>query len=119
MVVAKPATPAPVAAPAPAKPAQSGAAIGDWYARQPASRYALQVLGSRSEANVQALVREGGGEYRYFKKVHQGQPLFVLTYGSFASRDAAQAAIATLPAKLRAGKPWPRTLGSIQQEMRP
>ncbi|RMH83714.1 cell division protein [Pseudomonas sp. AOB-7] len=116
VAVAKPAAPAPT--PAPVKPAQGATATGDWYAQQPASRYALQILGSRSEANIQALVREGGGEYRYFKKVHQGQPLFVLTYGSFASRDAAQAAVKTLPAKLQAGKPWPRTLGSIQQEMR-
>jgi DamX protein len=118
VAVVKPAAPAPAPAPAPAKPAQVRAATGDWYAQQPASRYALQILGSRSEANIQALVREGGGEYRYFKKVHQGQPLFVLTYGSFASRDAAQASVKTLPAKLQAGKPWPRTLGSIQQEMR-
>lgn len=120
-VVSKPAAPAPSPVPAP-KPAAapvvapSGAA-GSWYAQQPASRYALQVVGSRSEANIQALVREGGSEYRYFKKMHQGQPLYVLTYGSFASRDAAQAAVKTLPAKLQAGKPWPRTLGSIQQEM--
>ena len=69
------------------------------------------------EGIQQALVREGGSEYRYFKKIHQGQPLYVLTYGSFSSRDAAQAAVKTLPAKLQAGKPWPRTLGSIQQEM--
>ncbi|MCW1935647.1 SPOR domain-containing protein [Pseudomonas sp. MDMC_285] len=118
----KPATPAPAPAPAATpKPAPATAAAnshaGSWYAQQPASRYALQVVGSRSEANIQALVREGGSEYRYFKKVHQGQPLYVLTYGSFASRDAAQAAVKTLPAKLQAGKPWPRTLGSIQQEM--
>lgn len=121
----KPAAPAPVPAPAP-KPAPApspapavapSAAASNWYAQQPASRYALQVVGSRSEANIQALVREGGSEYRYFKKIHQGQPLFVLTYGSFPSRDAAQAAVKNLPAKLQAGKPWPRTLGSIQQEM--
>ncbi|QNH06193.1 SPOR domain-containing protein [Pseudomonas sp. B11D7D] len=110
-------SPAPAAKPAPAPAATPSAASGSWYAQQSASRYALQVVGSRSEANIQALVREGGSEYRYFKKVHQGQPLYVLTYGSFASRDAAQAAVKTLPAKLQAGKPWPRTLGSIQQEM--
>ena len=116
-VMPKPATPAPTPAPAPAPAVASGGAATNWYAQQPASRYALQVVGSRSEANIQALVREGGSEYRYFKKVHQGQPLYVLTYGSFSSRDAAQAAVKTLPAKLQAGKPWPRTLGSIQQEM--
>lgn len=114
---AKPPVSSPAPTPAPAKPVASSASGGNWYAQQPASRFALQIVGSRSEANIQALVREGGSEYRYFKKVHQGQPLYVLTYGSFASRDAAQAAVKTLPAKLQAGKPWPRTLGSIQQEM--
>lgn len=118
-VAPKPPAPAPAPAPkpAPVQAAPSGGATSGWYAQQPASRYALQVVGSRSEANIQALVREGGSEYRYFKKIHQGQPLYVLTYGSFSSRDAAQAAVKTLPAKLQAGKPWPRTLGSIQQEM--
>ncbi|WAJ38133.1 SPOR domain-containing protein [Pseudomonas sp. GOM7] len=111
------AKPAPAPSPATAKPATPSPAGGNWYAQQPASRYALQVVGSRSEANIQAMVREGGSEYRYFKKIHQGQPLYVLTYGSFASRAAAQAAVKTLPAKLQAGKPWPRTIGSIQQEM--
>ncbi|MGG2395500.1 SPOR domain-containing protein [Pseudomonas sp. SH1-B] len=113
----KPAAPAPKPAPAPAPSANPATAASGWYAQQSASRYALQVVGSRSESNIQALVREGGAEYHYFKKVHQGQPLYVLTYGSFTSRDAAQAAIKSLPAKLQAGKPWPRTLGSIQQEM--
>ncbi|GIZ12796.1 AAA family ATPase [Pseudomonas sp. NCCP-436] len=120
-VVAKPAaptpSPAPVQKPVPAQKPAITIAAANWYAQQPASRFVLQVVGSRSEANIQALVREGGGEYRYFKKVHQGQPLYVLTYGSFASREAAQAAVKNLPAKLQAGKPWPRTLGSIQQEM--
>lgn len=116
-VAVKPPVSAPAPSPAPANPAVSSAASGNWYAQQPASRFALQVAGSRSEANIQALVREGGSEYRYFKKIHQGQPLYVLTYGSFASRDAAQAAVKSLPAKLQAGKPWPRTLGSIQHEM--
>lgn len=116
-VAPKPPAPVPVPKPAPVQATPSAGATSGWYAQQPASRYALQVVGSRSEANIQTLVREGGSEYRYFKKIHQGQPLYVLTYGSFSSRDAAQAAVKTLPAKLQAGKPWPRTLGSIQQEM--
>ncbi len=57
----------------------------------------------------QAFVRQRGGEYRYFHKLQQGQPLFVVTYGAFSGRAAAQAAISALPAKLQAGKPWPRS----------
>ncbi|MBM7061150.1 AAA family ATPase [Pseudomonas sp. UL073] len=106
---------APVVKPAPTKPAASG---GDWYASQAASHYALQILGTRSEASAQAFVRQQGAGYRYFVKSLQGKPLFVVTYGSFASRGAAQAAIKGLPAKVQAGKPWPRTFASIQQEAR-
>ncbi|NHN78833.1 AAA family ATPase [Azotobacter chroococcum] len=132
-VVAKPVAPAPApaapAAPVAAKPApaagapasrppaaaQSGAPVGEGRA-QAASRYTLQVLGTRSESSAKAFVRAQGAGYRYFRKLHQGQPLFVVTYGSFASRAEAQAAIKTLPTTVQASKPWPRTFASIQQE---
>ena len=61
-------------------------------------------------------MRAQGAGYRYFRKLHQGQPLFVVTYGSFASRAEAQAAIKALPAAVQSSKPWPRTFASIQQE---
>ena len=73
--------------------------------------------GTSSEASAQAYVKAQGGDYRYFKKDLQGKPLYVVTYGSFASRDAAVAAIKNLPAKVQAGKPWPRTVASVQQEL--
>ncbi|WP_268799208.1 SPOR domain-containing protein [Pseudomonas huanghezhanensis] len=133
---AKPATPAPaspVAKPAPAptqvatakpapkpaeKPAAAAAGVGSgWYAGQAAAHYVVQILGTSSEATAQNYVKEQGGEYRYFKKSLQGKPLYVVTYGSFADRNAALAAIKALPEKVQAGKPWPRTVGSIQQEL--
>ena len=124
-VATKPA-PAPVAAaprpaasaPRPAQtPASTAAAPGaDWYASRPSGHYVLQILGTRSESSAKAFVSKNGGEYRYFKKLHQGQPLYVVTYGQFSSRAAAQAAIKSLPAGVQAGKPWPRTFASIQQE---
>lgn len=112
VVVAKPAPvkPVPVAV-AKAAPASTG-----WYGAQPGSQFALQILGTRSEAGAQAFVGKNGAEYRYFKKLHQGQPLYVVTYGKFSSRAAAQAAIKSLPASVQAGKPWPRSFASIQQE---
>ncbi|WP_137818688.1 SPOR domain-containing protein [Pseudomonas sp. 2FG] len=123
------AAPAPVPAPKPVavpvksvakpveKPAVSVPAAGaGWYRSQAGTKYALQILGTRSESSAQAFVRQQGGEYRYFKKMHQGQPLYVVTYGSFATRNAAQAAVKALPAKVQASKPWPRSFASIQQE---
>lgn len=119
-----PATPAPAAkpAPAPAKPADkpvtvAKAAGGSWYAGQPTSNYVVQILGTSSETAAQNFVKEQGGEYRYFKKVLNGKPLYVITYGNFANRDAAVSAIKALPAKVQAGKPWPRTVASVQQEL--
>jgi len=125
--VTKPVAAAPVAKPAPApaaKPAEkpvavakAGAAGSGWYGSQPASNFVVQILGTSSEANAQAFVKEQGGEYRYFKKVLNGKPLYVITYGNFSSRAAADSAIKSLPAKVQAGKPWPRTVASVQQEL--
>ena len=77
----------------------------------------VQIFGTSSEASAQSFVKAQGGDYRYFKKNLQGKPLYVVTYGSFANRDAAVAAIKNLPAKVQAGKPWPRTVASVQQEL--
>lgn len=115
VATAKPA-PAPAAKPA-AAAAASGAAGSGWYAGQAPTHYVVQILGTSSEATAQSYVKEQGAEYRYFKKTLQGKPLFVVTYGSFADRNAALTAIKALPEKVQAGKPWPRTVGSIQQEL--
>ncbi|WP_416466312.1 AAA family ATPase [Pseudomonas sp. LFS044] len=101
----------------PAEKAAAGGSTGGWYAGQKPGNYVVQILGTSSEASAQAFVKAQGGDYRYFKKNLQGKPLYVVTYGSFANRDAAVAAIKNLPAKVQAGKPWPRTVGSVQQEL--
>ncbi len=113
----KPAAPATAKVDKPAAVATAAAPGADWYRAQPATAFTVQILGSASESSAQAFVRANGDQYRYFKKVFQGKPLYVVTYGSFPSRTAAQAAIKTLPAKVQAGKPWPKTFASIQQEM--
>lgn len=103
-----------------AKPASTPSSVGGgsgWYTGQAASNYVLQILGTSSEPAAQSYVREQGGDYRYFKKTLQGKPLYVVTYGNFANRQAALSALGALPAKVQAGKPWPRTIASIQQDL--
>ena len=112
--IAKPA-PAPASAPA---ASASGAGNASWYLTQPVGQYTLQLFGTNSESAAQAMVREGGGEYHYFRKLHQGKSLYVVTYGRFATPDAARSAVSALPGRLQAGKPWPRTFASVQQEIR-
>ena len=120
VATAKPAVPAvkPAEKPA-AKPAAAPASTagGGWYASQAPGNYVVQILGTSSEATAQAYVKAEGGDYRYFKKNLQGKPLYVVTYGNFSSRDAALNAIKALPAKVQAGKPWPRTVASVQQDL--
>ncbi|MEN2395292.1 AAA family ATPase [Pseudomonas halotolerans] len=111
------ATAKPAPAPAPAAKPATQAAGGSWYAGQAPGSYVVQILGTSSEASAQKFVKEQGGEYRYFKKMLNGKPLYVITYGNFANRDAAVSAIKALPAKVQAGKPWPRTVASVQQEL--
>jgi DamX protein len=119
---AKPALPVAAVVPPPAKPQAptaiaKPAVVGDWYAAQPGARFTLQILGAGAETAAQAFVKAHGAEYHYFKKQHQGKPLYVVTYGSFATREAAQSALRALPAKVQAGKPWPRNYAGIQQEI--
>ncbi|WP_181296466.1 SPOR domain-containing protein [Pseudomonas sp. Q2-TVG4-2] len=98
---------------------KSGAAASaaSWYTSQPKTNYLIQVLGTRAQSNAKALVEQHGESFRYFVKQHEGKPLYVVTHGSFSSRNAALEAIEALPASLRAGKPWARSFASVQQEI--
>ena len=117
--------PAPTPAPAPAKPApaaapaHAGGAASGWYGSQAGSKYALQVLGTSTEKAALDFIaaQADSGNFRYFKKSYQGKALYVVTYGNFANRAAAEAAVKQLPAKVQASKPWPRTFASIQQDI--
>ena len=124
--VAKPAAVVRKAA-APAKPAQRKTAASSlkgtsghsqWFKQQAPTRYTLQVFGTSSEAKAQAFVKQDSAQYHYFRKLHQGKTLFVVTYGSFADRASAHLAINGLPEKIRNDKPWIRTILSIQNELR-
>ncbi|MCU1718398.1 AAA family ATPase [Pseudomonas sp. 5P_3.1_Bac2] len=130
-VVAAPKPPAPKPAPAPApkpvvaaKPAataakpvaSAGSSTAAWYAAQPGNQFALQVLVTGSESKAQDLLRKNGAQFHYYKKMHQGSAIYVVTYGKFASQAAAKNAISSLPAALQAGKPWARSFASIKAE---
>ena len=121
----QPVTRQPVKQPEPPKPKvaatvakQREAGAGNWYAAQPAQSYTLQLFATSSEQNARQFVQANGSQFHYFRKVHQGQQLFVVTHGRFDNVAAARAAVERLPESLRRNKPWPRTFASIRQEMR-
>lgn len=112
--------PKPAPAPQPAKPvaatpSSSAGNIG-WYGAQPGHQYVLQVFVTGSESKAQDFLRKNGAEFHYYKKMHQGSALFVVTYGKFSSQAAAKAAVSKLSPELQAGKPWARSIASIKTE---
>ena len=112
----------PAARPAPVKPVSPVAATrvhdADWIRAQPAGRFTLQLLVSRSEEAVQAFIRQHGlqGDLAYFHR-QQGGEGYILLYGSYPSSAAAQVAITTLPARVQRDKPWPRSFASVQAQL--
>lgn len=89
-----------------------------WYGSQSAQHFTVQVFATANEQNARQFVQSNGGQYHYFRKLHNGQHLYVVTYGSFTSADAARSAIAQLPDAVKRNKPWPRSFASVRQEIR-
>ena len=82
---------------------------------QPASKagYTLQLIGVKDRAAASEFIRRHqlGKEARIIETRRNGQPWFTVAYGSYASRAAAEAAAAGLPASARrATTPWVRAL---------
>lgn len=86
----------------------------------PASHYIVQILGSRSETNVQSFLGQEapGGTKGYFETRYQDKPWFVVVFGNFNTRDTASAAIEQLPASMKELNPWIRTVAGIQEDIR-
>lgn len=99
-------------------PAAAPANAAGWYAGQPAQQFTLQVFATANEQNARQFVQSNGGQYHYFRKQHNGQSLYVVTYGSFANAAAARSAIEQLPEAVKRNKPWPRTFASVRQDIR-
>jgi len=78
--------------------------------------YTLQLVGSGSEDAIQALAqtKTSNIELNYFKTRRGGNDWYILTAGSFESREAALLAVSELPLIFEEMKPWPRRIASIQ-----
>ncbi len=86
-----------------------------WLRRQAAGGFYLQLLGVRDQRAARAFIaRHGiGDRSAVATKEIDGRPMYVVVYGYFPSKQAAQAAIAELPRGLRKLKPWVRPLRAL------
>ncbi len=90
-----------------------------WLLAQNGSHYTLQLLGTHNESAIPSFIRTHQlvGRVSYFRTYHKGDDWYVLLYGIYPSREAALAAVETLPKAVRDQNPWARTLASVHADM--
>lgn len=93
----------------------------NWLLLQAPQHYSLQLLGSRKAGSITDYIREhhlNADQSAFYRGQYRGGEWYVLMYGIYPNRKAALDARATLPAKVRKDKPWPRTLKAVQAAIR-
>ena len=123
-----PAQPPPAPVQPPAAPAQppaaaptAGALAEDraWLGRQDRDHFTIQLIAAQNAAAARSFVeRHGLTGIRLIPTQSGGRDFVVALAGSFASRPAAEQALANLPGEVRAGQPWIRSIGSVQDIQR-
>jgi len=92
-----------------------------WVKAQNPRYYTLQLASSTNAALIKKYFNENSlvGKAGYYKNKREGEYWYALVFGSYASVNDANAAIATLPKDLRKWSPWVRKLKSIHRIMSP
>ena len=87
-----------------------------WVMSQPSSNYSAQLLGSYSEETAVQFVeradKENSGLY-YLKTLYKGRSWYVVFYGNFESKKAAQNAVSVAPKIVQKQGPWLRRFDGI------
>ncbi|MEW6766292.1 MAG: SPOR domain-containing protein [Pseudomonadota bacterium] len=121
---------------APVKPAQTEAALKPaaapqpspkttgnshaWFTKQKPSHFVLQIISLKSVRDIELFTRKNGlKDCHSFTQTRDGQTLHTLTCGIYPTREAALQAVAKLPEKARAGKPYPRRIDDIRKVLKP
>jgi septal ring-binding cell division protein DamX len=98
------------------------AATQRWLAKQTPTTYSIQLLGA---ADDQLLKRRLSilsksiemNKVFVYRTTAKGKPFLTVLYGSYGDREAAQGAMADLPAELKAYRPLLRTVQGIRREI--
>ena len=95
----------------------------DWYREQPRARAAIQMaaFGKLDDATglVDRFASEGQprDQWRIYTQAIDGKILYTVTLGNYPSTERARHAIDELPQALQALKPYPRSVGAIQDRL--
>jgi TPR repeat protein len=88
-----------------------------WVLAQPERHYTIQILAAGADAVARDFIQQQGLANRasYIESAAQGGAVFRVFYGSYASRDQADKALAALPRALTAASPWVRTFAEVHK----
>lgn len=93
----------------------------DWLLAQPADHYVLQLISAVEIKTIAGFLRDttlDKTQLAIYRTNKSGKDWQVLVYGLYPELEQARAAIASLPAKARAEKPWPKAILSIHEAIR-
>jgi DamX protein len=88
--------------------------------KAPAHEYTLQLSNAPSEQGAINYIQRHhlAKAAKIYSRQLNGQRTYTVIYGHYSSRNAALAALHKLPTSIQKAKPWPRTLASVQAEIR-
>ncbi|VAW74991.1 hypothetical protein MNBD_GAMMA15-2243 [hydrothermal vent metagenome] len=92
----------------------------DWLIKQQPTDFTLQLLGSREQSSIATYVKRHAldpAKTAYYRGRYRDADWYVLLYGIYPDKTTALAARSTLPAKVQKGKPWSRSLKSVQDSI--
>jgi TPR repeat protein len=115
--VAKATSPKPTVKPGPAStPGQPAAPVG-WFDAAPAKHFTAQLIGSSNPDALERFVSKNklGDAAALIETQRNGKAWFLVVYGDFASRSAANKAFSDLPLGVRKHGGWVRTIGEVRK----
>lgn len=126
-------TPEPAAPPAEKAPtstdaraaanAQDAEVENAWFADQPRARAAIQLAAFGTLDGARQMIERfadnelPAADWRVYTQKIDGNKLYTVTFGDYASSERARHAIDSLPENLQALEPYPRSVGTIQDRI--
>ncbi|XOV84092.1 MAG: AAA family ATPase [bacterium] len=91
-----------------------------WILQQDPNRFTLQLLSLSTAERAEAFMnrQRDTSDFAWYQMQRDNRTLYVIVYGVFSSREAAQAAIASFTGEMASIKPWVRPLSLVQETVR-
>jgi DamX protein len=86
-----------------------------WLKRQSPEHFTIQLVGTHDDTAMLRFLSSSriGSKGAWFRTTHKGKRWYVVVYGVYFTRSQAEKVANRLPKRLRPGRPWIRTIGSI------